>query len=90
MKSNPPQVLKLGKSFGTFTLDGKTCEYCWDPESIGYSDNQFLKELMVDPTTAGWLEWFGVGVCNGKFFTDEKAWKEELSKGSYILAVQAV
>ena len=81
MKSNPPQVLKLGKSFGTFTLDGKTCEYCWDPESIGYSDNMNLKECLVDPTQACWLEHFGVGVCNGKFFTDKKSWNAEFRNG---------
>ena len=80
MKSNPPQVLKLGKSFGTFTLDGKTCEYCWDPESIGYEDNMALKEAMVDPTWALWLEHFGVGVVHGKFFTNRKDFDAEWAK----------
>lgn len=77
MKSKKLLAPKFGDCYGEFTLDGKTCKYLWDPDSIPDGDNLTLMECMVDPKFSCWMEYLGCGVIHGKFFTDFEEYKKE-------------
>ena len=83
MKSKKLLAPKFGNCYGEFTLDGKTCKYLWDPDSIPDGENLDLMEGLADPMApASWMEHLGCGTCNGKFFTDFKEFCKEFEKAT--------